>query len=355
MHVIIVTDSFAFSGGSRQALYQAESLHEMGISVTMVVQKNSTLSHNAPDDIECVTYTGGAFTMAHTIKQCIRKDKATVVHSYHNTALKVLSFWGMLWKMEYPHVRCVAHRGVSVHPRNPFPYWATGIDCFLPNSYAIAKQLKHYLPFSDTVKVVYNGIPKKRITPRQFSLQVPTLLGLPKNKYIFVAILNDSERKGARELLYAFEQVSGEPHLILIGSNEHFVHNIITDTEVRKRIHIVTTQDVADYLVYGNCFVFPSISFDSLPNVILEAMGVGLPIIATKVGGTPELIKGNGKLVPPKDIQALANAMQYAVDNPLILKEWGNQSRENFHQFTVEERAKRLLSIYSTLINNPMR
>lgn len=355
MHVIIVTDTFALSGGSRQALYQAQSLQTMGIDVTMVLKKNSYISSTVPDTVRCITYEGNAFSMARTIKQCLNAEE-TILHSYHNTALKVLSFWGMLWKMEYPRIRCVAHRGVSVHPRNPFPYWATGIDCFLPNSYAVAKQLQHYLPLQrGIIKVVYNGVPRERITPRQESLKIPALLCLPQDKCIFVSIVNDSERKGARELLEAFQMISGEPHLILIGSNEHLVDSVITTAQVRKRIHVIRTHDVADYLVHGTCFVFPSTSFDSLPNVILEAMGVGLPIIATKVGGTPELIKGNGTLIPPKNIKALADAMQYVVDNPLILKEWRKKSLENFSEFSVEKRTQHLLSIYSTLLNNPMR
>ena len=354
MHIIIVTDSFALSGGSRQALYQVQALDAMKIQVTMVVPKNSQLSHMIPLHIQCVTYEGNAFSMATAIKHCISKGE-TIIHSYHNTALKVLSFWGMLWKMEYPRLRCVAHRGVSVHPRNPLPYWTTGIDCFLPNSYAVAKQLKHFLPFSDIIRVIYNGIPKERITPSQYSLRIPSLLKLPKERYIFVSIVNDSERKGGKELLQAFEQLSGEPHLILIGSSEDFVERVITDIQTKNRIHVIHTHDVADYLVHANCFVFPSLSFDSLPNVILEAMGVGLPIIATKVGGTPELIIDNGVLVPPKDIKALVKAMQYAIDNPSALRELGKKSREQFHQFTIEERTQRLLLLYSELLESPMR
>lgn len=356
MHVIIVTDSNALSGGSRQALYQAQALHAMGKNVTVVVKKDSQLYTTLSPTVRCCPYEGNVFSMASAIKGCIRKDEATIIHSYHNIALKVLSFWGMLWKMEYPLVRCVSHRGVSMHPRNPFPYWASGVDRFLPNSEAVGKQLSHFLPFSkELISVVYNGIPMERIRPKFSYMDIKSQLGLPEDENIFISVLNGSKHKGCKELLEAFEQMNNKSHLITIGVQETFIKEHISSKEVLSRIHVISTSDVADYLVHADCFIFPSCSFDSLPNVVIEAMGVGLPIIATNVGGIPELVKDNGIRIAPNDVQALRKAMEYVVNNRERLEEWSQKSKEYFIQFRIEERMKRLLEIYEAVLDSPMR
>jgi glycosyltransferase involved in cell wall biosynthesis len=63
--------------------------------------------------------------------------------------------------------------------------------------------------------------------------------------------------------------------------------------------------------------------------VIAEAMSFGLPVVATKVGAIPELVKDrvNGILVPPEDSQALTNAISYLIENPLAKEEYGKKGK----------------------------
>ena len=78
----------------------------------------------------------------------------------------------------------------------------------------------------------------------------------------------------------------------------------------------------------SHIFVLPSL-WEGYGMVVAEAMSYGLPIIATKVGAIPELVKDrvNGILVPPEDSQALTNAISYLIDNPLVGKEYGKKSK----------------------------
>jgi glycosyltransferase involved in cell wall biosynthesis len=67
-----------------------------------------------------------------------------------------------------------------------------------------------------------------------------------------------------------------------------------------------------------------------MPLTILEAMASGLPVVATPVGGTPELVKDgvNGYLVPVNDHDALANSIIKLLDNPSLAEKMGQRGRE---------------------------
>ena len=76
-----------------------------------------------------------------------------------------------------------------------------------------------------------------------------------------------------------------------------------------------TKQEVAEFMRHSDFFVLPS-EWENLPCVLIEAMACGLPIVATKVGGIPEIINEKvGILVPPKDVEALAGAIDYMLDH----------------------------------------
>ncbi|GII27292.1 glycosyltransferase [Planotetraspora mira] len=74
-------------------------------------------------------------------------------------------------------------------------------------------------------------------------------------------------------------------------------------------------RDVAGFLARADMVVLPSLS-EGLSNAVMEAMAAGRPVIATSVGGTPELLEDRGILVPPADPAALAEGITRLVENP---------------------------------------
>ena len=87
-------------------------------------------------------------------------------------------------------------------------------------------------------------------------------------------------------------------------------------------------------------FALPSLS-EGLSSAIFEAMATSLPIIATKVGGIPELVKDgdNGLLVAPANPAALAHAIQQLADHPEESERMGMRGRERMEeQFTLERK-----------------
>jgi len=142
-----------------------------------------------------------------------------------------------------------------------------------------------------------------------------------KKRLLTVALLDP--KKGIPYLLEALAQ--------LRKKRDDFVLDIVGDGPNRAeyeeltrklglqdivRFHgLKTKQEVAEFMRKADVFVLPS-EWENLPCVIIEAMASGLPIVATNVGGIPEIVNNEaGILVPPKDAQALAQALSDVLEN----------------------------------------
>jgi glycosyltransferase involved in cell wall biosynthesis len=98
--------------------------------------------------------------------------------------------------------------------------------------------------------------------------------------------------------------------------------------------------DISSYMRSFDMFALPSLS-EGLSSAILEAMAASLPIVATEVGGIPELVThgDNGLLVPPADPAALARAIQQLAEDPQESLRMGQQGRSLIEErFTLERK-----------------
>jgi glycosyltransferase involved in cell wall biosynthesis len=107
--------------------------------------------------------------------------------------------------------------------------------------------------------------------------------------------------------------------------------------------------------MYGqvNVFALSSLS-EGLPNVILESMAIGLPVVATRVGGLPEIIDDGrtGILVEPRAHSALAAGIVRLLRDGEFSREVARQAREDvYHRFSPDVQTERLLDVYRKAIN----
>ena len=110
--------------------------------------------------------------------------------------------------------------------------------------------------------------------------------------------------------------------------------------------------DVAELMRAFDVFVLPSRA-EGISNTILEAMATGLPVIATRVGGNPELVEEGitGTLVPPRDAQALAAALARYAGDPVLREEQGRAARERAElRFSIAHMVRRYESLYGRML-----
>ena len=110
--------------------------------------------------------------------------------------------------------------------------------------------------------------------------------------------------------------------------------------------------DVPDILRGLDCFVLPSLA-EGISNTILEAMSCGLPVIATQVGGNPELMQEGvtGRLVPPVNAEAMAAALYRYFDDPALARRHGQAGRHAVLQhFSLDRMIADYGSLYDGLV-----
>ena len=114
--------------------------------------------------------------------------------------------------------------------------------------------------------------------------------------------------------------------------------------------------DIPAQLAEMDIYVQPSL-FEGLPNSVLEAMAMGLPVVATHVGGTPELVQEGitGFLVPPKEPEAIAEKLMILLENQELRREMGRAGRKHIERyFTVEKMVEKTDRLFECVIRRKL-
>jgi len=217
-----------------------------------------------------------------------------------------------------------------------------------------------------TVKDVYqihavtipNGIPIAEYTAQRSSgNEVRQSLGIAENDFVFVCVANLSQAKNHALLLAAFNEViattTQRVMLLLVGDGP------LRPTLMGAATHLGTTvrflgvrNDVPRILAAANAFVLAS-DYEGNPLSVMEAMAASKPVVATAVGGIPELITTgvDGLTVPPRDAKALAAAMHKLVDNPRLTRLLGAEAAASAKaRFSVTAMAQSYGSFYRAML-----
>ena len=237
-------------------------------------------------------------------------DAPCVIHAFHNKAVKCAAWWGLFWGK---HAAVAAHRGVLFRPKNPLPYWSPGIGGFLVNSLACARVIRTWGVGKKRLFHVPNSVPDERITPAISPEESRAALGFSPNDFIFGCVAGDNPNKGAEVLLKAFALAFGStpdgPKLCISGLGYEAPFALHRELNLGAAVRLEgPTEAVADRLAAMNVFVLPSLS-ESMPNTLLEAVRFGLPGVGSRVGAVPEILESCGLVVPPGDVDALAEAL----------------------------------------------
>jgi glycosyltransferase involved in cell wall biosynthesis len=170
-----------------------------------------------------------------------------------------------------------------------------------------------------------------------------------------------SPEKGLTYLVKAATLIpyaSSRLRFVIVGDGEcrGELESQVRQEGLESTFQFVGFQDqVVTYLNAFDLLVLPSLS-EGLSSAILAAMAASLPVIATNVGGIPELVQHgfNGLLVPPRDPVALAKAIQFLCDNPREACEMGRRGRQRMEErFTLERKTSETEELCYALLGRP--
>jgi len=141
-------------------------------------------------------------------------------------------------------------------------------------------------------------------------------------KIVFLG--NLQERKGVKYLIQAVEKIDAKLLIAGDGEERESLERMVEETKLGKKVRFagaVEPEDARKFLLQGQVLVLPSLVGEGLPNVILEAMSVGLPVVSTTISGIPDIIKDGrtGFLVEPGDSDSLAKAINKILNDKGVL------------------------------------
>ncbi len=150
-----------------------------------------------------------------------------------------------------------------------------------------------------------------------------------------VCVGNLRPEKGHDILLKAFTKVVRRfpnAHLLLVGDGPSRAHveRWISELDLRKNVEMAgAVEEVWPFLARGDVAALPSFN-ETSGIAAMEAMGAGLPVVASNVGGLPELVEHGhtGHLVAPRDPEELADALLDLLTDPEKARRWGERGRE---------------------------
>lgn len=167
-----------------------------------------------------------------------------------------------------------------------------------------------------------------------------------------------AEQKGHQYLLQALRIVlkSCVAHLLIIGAGplEEQLRRQTTDLELESHVHFLGSRDDVMELLPGLDLLVSSSLWEGFPTVLLEAMASSVPVIATDVSGSRELVLTGktGLLVPPRNPKALAEAMLTLLRDPDYARSMAHHAKEYVALYTIQRTACSYSAIYEELVGH---
>jgi len=214
-------------------------------------------------------------------------------------------------------------------------------------------------PIQDKITVIYNGVDVNRYGKPVDRVGVRAQLGLEANTRLIAVVATLREPKGHRYLIAALASIVmryPDLHALFIGDGDlrEELQAQVEGLNLGDTIHFLGSRsDVPELLAASDLFVLPSL-WEGLPMSLLEAMATGLPIVATQVSGTVQVMLPNetGILVPPGDTRELARAIDRLLSDPVQARVMGAAARRRVDtEFSARRQANEHLALYRRLLD----
>ena len=237
------------------------------------------------------------------------------------------------------------------------------VTIFITGSKNAGERLQNVLNLNDKKLItINNGIHKREITLTKCEFKKK--YSIPENRTIVSVVANLEKRKGHIYLLYAIlqikEQYSSEfnPFFIFegFGPEKATLKNFIYENGLQEDVLMIDfIPDIFNLINTSEIIVLPSISNEDFPNIIIESMSLGKPVIGTKIAGIPEQIEDNktGFLVQPKNPEELKNAIIKLLSNPSLIQQFSIEAKIKFDKLYEKSISiKKYIKLYRLLTLN---
>jgi glycosyltransferase involved in cell wall biosynthesis len=360
MRILHIDTGTVLRGGQEFLLLLARGLRQRGHQQTIACPAGSALEETArADGYHVLTTPAGDrhyLSTVRTIRRFLRQNPCDIVHA-HDARGQTVAWLSTLGRRE----KRIAARLVVFQPRNLFLHrWKYTHTCdrVIALSPAVKETMVRNGVPEGRVEVVMGGIyfPEELPGP-EARLRMRAAWGLAEDEFVISHLAAFTSEKGQGEALEALLiLLPGHPKIRMILAGEGPLRH---DPAMQARLeqtrgaaqlpgYVKPTPDF-----YAGCDLFLlNSSSEALGLSVLYAMAYGLPVIASRVGGLPDVVTDGvtGWLIPPGDPRALAAAIAEAASDPARLRRFGDQARERARTFSSAVTAERTEAVYHQVL-----
>ena len=185
------------------------------------------------------------------------------------------------------------------------------------------------------IKIILNGVDKKRFHPRD-KKTCRKELGLPVDSRIVVTVSHLGHRKGHHEVIKALAPLPDDIKLVIVGGpaqggTKETLRSVAREVGMEDRLILPGPQlhdKIPLYFCAADCSILASYR-EGCPNAVLESLACGTPVIASDVGAIRDMVPTPtvGRIVPPKDILAIRQALLEVLNSKWIPEEVSRASK----------------------------
>lgn len=211
-------------------------------------------------------------------------------------------------------------------------------------------------------ETIYNGVPLEKFLAVKGDADLRSAvrceLGITTNQFAIIQVARLNALKDHATAIRTIKRLRDNDvpaKLILVGDGEErpALEKLVAEQQLTKAVKFLGARsDIPRLLTAADAFLLSSIS-EGIPLTLIEAMGAGIPIVSTDVGGIPEIIEHGvaGLLAPARDDETLATHLQSLWQNPKQRAELAaNGCRRAVEQFSLEQMNRQYIDVYEQLL-----
>jgi glycosyltransferase involved in cell wall biosynthesis len=349
MNIVQISLAMGYGGAEVHTLTLMRGLINAGAQATLVCQPGSWLAKQASAwhlPFRCIRFHGNYDLLAVCrLRLLLNRMRPDIVHAQLTRASRYAG-----WASVGSHwVFLATCHATSSHTN------MGRCRKIIAVSEAVRRQLVRYYP-AEQVERVYIGIDAPANADRA---EVRARIGIGADEFALACVGRFVPEKGQDLAVEAMKTLPGNFRLYFIGDqNTDYGRRIVKMAGGMPRVIFLGYQEHVTEILKGMDLVVAPSRREALSLAAVEAQVVGLPVVASRVGGLPEVVEDgvSGLLVPPDDVAALGAAVLKIAASAELRTRFSAAAKESYaRNFRSEDMTQAILKIYRRLLPNPQR
>jgi sugar transferase (PEP-CTERM/EpsH1 system associated) len=356
--ILHIVNSLDTGGLEKFVIDLTSCTNDIFIHNILCLQRRGELNIPTNINIESLGMTAGLqIKFIRSITSLIRRYNPNIIHTHNEKSLFYGSISGFLSGVPVVHTKHGKNDTTfrSVARNHLLSYLCTKIVSVSNDAAEQCIIKEHIIP--SKVLTIHNGVDTDLFTPKPVNTATKSLLGISPDTPVLGIVARLAKIKDHTTLLQACRIIKDSKFnfkLLIVGDGPLMTELVSLVRELNIQDYVIftgTRPDVSSLMNIIDIFVLSSLS-EGISLTLIEAMLSSLPVVATNVGGNPEVVVDGitGYLVPPQNPSLMAERLKELLDNPARRHEFGSMGLLHATQhFSLKQAAKQYEALYKTI------